>query len=188
MRIKILFLLLLSFLYLFADEFHVDKSSDNRVIFISQAPLESFEGRTNHVDGYIYWEGDKLTGNSQIYMEVDLNSLDTGIGLRNRHMRENYLETQKWPKTWFKGKIIEVNSTDNDSVMVKVEGTIFIHGVEKPLTTEGTLLLDQNQLSMNTAFEVKLSDFNIKIPKIMFLKLDEVIKLHLNVTFKKIEE
>ncbi|MBK9304990.1 MAG: YceI family protein [bacterium] len=36
-------------------------------------------------------------------MDVDLAALDTGIGLRNRHMRENHLETDRFPQAVFRG-------------------------------------------------------------------------------------
>ncbi len=47
-----------------AAEFQVDKSSKNLVKFISDAPLEDFEGKTDKIDGYIFWDGDDLTNKS----------------------------------------------------------------------------------------------------------------------------
>lgn len=188
MKNNFLIILLFFFCFVYADEYHIVQSSKNQVKFISQAPLESFEGHTYKVDGYIYWNGTNMTNESQVYIEVDLNSLDTGIGLRNRHMRENYLETFKWPKTWFKGKITEINPASEDSSIVKVDGTIFIHGTERPLFTKAIFIYNNDHILVHSDFYIKLSDFNIKIPKIMFLKLDENIKLELNLIFKKIKE
>jgi polyisoprenoid-binding protein YceI len=165
-------------------EYQVDKSRKNTVKFISHAPLDDFEGVTDKIDGYIYWEGTDLTKTSQMYFEVDLNSIDTGIGLRNRHMRDNYLETDKYPLTYFKGKIISSEVTGEGIFTVQAEGTIFIHGVEKPLVTSGTIEQDNDVYNIRTKFVVKLSDFNIEIPSIMFYKINENMDLHLDFFIK----
>ena len=153
--------------------------------FISDAKIETFEGVTSNVDGYLYWDGEDLTNKSLVYFEVDLNTLDTGIGLRNRHMRDNYLETNKYRFTNYKGKITEAKKNGDGIYDVKVEGTISIHGVIKPLTVDGTITMnDDKSYNIKTKFNVKLSDFKIDIPSLMFLKINEVIKVQLNINMK----
>jgi len=172
-----------------ATEFQVSKSRQNLVKFVSDAPVESFEGITDQIDGYIYWEGEDLTQNSELYFEVDLNTLDTGIGLRNRHMRDNYLETDKFPRTYYKGKIISAQKKDENTYQVQVEGLMFIHGVEKPLSVNGTISREEEGIfRIHTTFEVKLSDYKIKIPKLMFFKIDERMQLELDFYVEKITE
>ncbi len=167
-------------LNLFAEEYHVDKSANNEVKFISDAPIEDFEGVTNQIDGYLYFEDGDFLKNSQFYFEVDLNGLDTGIGLRNRHMRENYLHTDKYPITYYKGKIIKSDTVTENEFKIFAEGTIFIHGVEQPLTVESTMVQQDKQFNIKCQFNVKLSDFNIEVPSIMFYKIDETMELRLN--------
>ena len=97
------------------------KSDDNLVKFTSSTSLLDFDGITSNIDGYIYWEGDKIFGEkNEIYFEVDLNSVETGIGKRDRDMREDVLETDKYPKTWYKGKIIDVIEKSENSNQYKV--------------------------------------------------------------------
>ena len=135
-----------------SGEFQVDKNKSNMVKFVSDAPIENFEGITDKIDGYLYWEDSDMTENSDVYFEVDLNSLDTGIGLRNRHMRENYLETDRFPLTHFKGKIIHSNVVNDTTISVEAEGTIFIHGIEQPLTVTATLFKKLNGYRIQTSF------------------------------------
>jgi polyisoprenoid-binding protein YceI len=178
---RLFYVLLFSIVtFIFADEYHVDKSMKNEVKFISDAPIEDFEGVTDQIDGYLYFEDDSQTKNSQLYFEVDLNSLDTGIGLRNRHMRENYLHTDKYPTTHYKGKIIKSDKVNENEFRIISEGTIFIHGIDKPLTVEATMIQDGNQFNIQCRFDVKLSDFDIEIPSIMFYKINETMDLRLN--------
>lgn len=165
----------------FAEEYHVDKSKSNQVKFISDAPIEDFEGLTDKIDGYLYFENGDLTKKSDIYFEVDLNSLDTGIGLRNRHMCENYLHTDKYPKTHYTGKIIKSIKKSESEFEVEAEGKIYIHGVTKPLNVKAVILKsEENTYQIKTQFIVALSDFKIEVPSIMFYKIDENMELHLN--------
>jgi len=187
MKKVILYILLLTGLLL-SREYQVDKYKDNLVKFVSDAPIEDFEGITNRIDGYMYHEGSELTEKSELYFEVDLNSLDTGIGLRNRHMRENYLETDHFPFTHFKGKIISIAMADDNTISVEAEGTIFIHGVEKPLNVKANLIKQENGYRIQANFIVKLSDFQIDIPSIMFYKIDENMDLHLDFYVKEKSE
>ena len=171
-----------------AGEYHVDKDKSNMVKFISDAPIEDFEGVTDQIDGYLYWADSDMTNKSEMYFEVDLNALDTGIGLRNRHMRENYLETDQYPVTHFRGKIIRASVVDDTLTTVQANGNIFIHGIEKPLEVTGQLINKQDGYRIKTSFNVKLSDFEIEIPSIMFYKIDENMDLQLDFYVKEIED
>ena len=42
----------------------------------------------------------------------------------------------------------------------------------------------ENDLNLISSFSVKLSDFNIKIPKVVFMKIDEVVKINLNYNYE----
>ena len=183
----LLFLLLMSTL-VFSGEYHVDKDEKNMVKFVSNAPIEDFEGITDQIDGYVYWKNSEFTQNSDIYIEVDLNALDTGIGLRNRHMRENYLETDQYPITYFRGKIMSSQVENDTTVSVDANGEIFIHGITKPLSVKAQLIKKNNGYRIKTNFIVKLSDFQIEIPSIMFYKIDENMDLQLDFYVKEIKD
>ncbi len=176
---KYLFFLFLC-ISLSAQEFQVDKSKSNSVKFISNAPIENFEGVTTQIDGYLYLVSfDDLTKN-QLYFEVDLNTLDTGIGLRNRHMRENYLETDKYQFTYFEGKIDSIKLLSVNKYEVLVSGKMSIHGVTKDISLNGTITKDEKNIHIESNFYVALSDYKIEIPKLMFMKIDENMKLVLD--------
>jgi polyisoprenoid-binding protein YceI len=176
----------------FSEEWHVQKSDDNLVKFTSSTSLLDFDGITSNIDGYIYWDGDKIFGDkNEIYFEVDLNSVETGIGKRDRDMREDVLETDKYPKTWYKGKIVDVIEKSENSNQYKVvsKGKIFLHGIEKELSLNATINVKNNLMSVICNFSVFLEDHEIEAPSLLaFIKVAEEIKLHLNFELKKIEE
>jgi len=179
------FLLVSSPMGAFGQEFHVDRDADNEVRFISQAPIEEVVGVTDRIDGYILLNGPRLEAGSalegtQLYLEVDLASLDTGLGLRNRHMRDNYLEVKEFPYAVFDATIDRVEAAACGVFRVAAQGGLNIHGVERARE----ILCDVSERGegywVQCAFDVLLSDFDIDIPKMMFLKLANEVRLKLN--------
>jgi polyisoprenoid-binding protein YceI len=168
-----------------ATEFNIDKSKKNLVKFISDAPIEDFEGITELIDGYMYWEGDDMMNNSQLYFEVDLNTIDTGIGLRNRHMRDNYLETDKFRYASYKGTFNNIKKISENNYEVEVKGSMNIHGVTKPLTLKGKIMKNQNGLRIQSQFNISLLDHRIEVPEFMFLKISEIMDLRIDFYMKE---
>jgi len=186
---KTIYVIIFLSLSVFAGEYHVDKEADNLVKFVSDAPIEDFEGITKNIDGYIYWQGDDLVNKSELYFEVDLNTVDTGIGLRNRHMRENYLHTDNYPKTHFTGKLITAKKIKDDQYEVEAEGEFYVHGVKKEKKVSGQLQkIDGDRYQISAKFTVPLSEHNIEVPSIMFYKIDENMELNVVFFVKKAPE
>lgn len=164
---------------LFSKEYQVDKSKKNLVKFISDAPIESFEGVTNSIDGYIFNKEDSIEG-SKLYFEVDLNTVDTDNGLRNRHMRENYLETDKYPLTSYTGTIVKSEKLEDGHYKVTAKGKFKVHGVDKDKTITADLYIYGNILHVKSQFIVTLSDHNIDIPSLMLVKIKEDMDLRVD--------
>ena len=168
-----------------AQEFHVDRRGENLVRFISHASVEEFEGVTERIDGYILLDSPVLTPGTggdatAIHLEVDLASLDTGIGLRDRHMRDRYLEVAKYPYAVFDGQIARSELGAAQTLRVTARGTLTIHGVTRPRDLTCTVEPRSPGYRAQCAFEVLLSDHEIEIPKVMFLKLANEIRLELD--------
>lgn len=170
-----------------AQEFQVDQSRDRLVRFISRASIEEFDGVTDRIDGYVLLDGPTLgptTGgdDTEFYFEVDLASLDTGIGLRNRHMRANYLEVDDFPYATFGGHIVRTEATPSGDFRVTLTGDFSVHGVEKPRDLTCRVSPASPGYHVVCAFQVLLTDHDIEIPKVMFLKLANEIRLELDFT------
>ncbi len=185
--IKTLLILFLFYSFIFAGEYQVDKSKENIVKFISDAPIEEFSGITNSIDGYINLISFQDLSNNKIYFEVDLNTLDTGIGLRNRHMRDNYLETDKYQYTYFDGHFDSISKISQTEFSVAISGDISIHGVTKNITVLGTIFSNEDGLRIVSYFDVKLTDFKIDVPEMMFMKIDETMNLVLDFNIQLME-
>jgi polyisoprenoid-binding protein YceI len=163
-----------------AASFVVSPGGENKVVFVSKAANESFEGKTNRLEGTINVDPTKVGDSAAVHFEVDLASLDTGIAMRNRHMRENHLETLKYPKAIFDGAAIrgprDAALTAGKLVPLDVEGTFTLHGVSRRIriTVQTTYQPnDGGRIAFQTRFPVLLSDYAISRPQFLFLKLAE---------------
>ncbi|MCX6152178.1 MAG: YceI family protein [Ignavibacteriales bacterium] len=173
---------------IFSTEYQVDKSKKNLVKFISNASIEDFEGVTNNIDGYLFYQGSDILNKNELYFEVDLRTIDTGIGLRNRHMRENYLQTDRFPMTSFKGSIVYVDKISENEIKVTLDGAMFIHGVTKPLKVNANMFPVDGGYRVKAYFEVQLTDYNIEVPKLMFMKISNTMKLVLDFYIKEVKK
>ncbi|MGH1365071.1 MAG: YceI family protein [Calditrichia bacterium] len=186
----IILLVVVSLSSLFAaEEWQVIAEKRNDVTFLSKTPLLNFKGKTSSIDGYLYWLGDEpFSGANELYFEVDLNSVTTGIGKRDRDMRNDVLETSKWPTTYFKGSITNVKSVHvgNSRYQVTSKGILFIHGVEKEMTIHAEISTDGSFMQVTSTFSVFLKDYNIEAPGLVaFIKVAEEIKLSLSFSLAK---
>ncbi len=165
----------------FSAEYHIDREKANSVRFISEAPVEQIEGVTDAIDGYILWEKNNPLSKSEFYFQVDLNTIDTGIELRNRHMRENYLETDNFRYAVYKGEITSIDTLDNVSAFqVVVEGLINLHGEDQQYKITGAVHKEGKTLKVSSDFEISLSAHKIMVPKLMFMKISEIIHIELD--------
>lgn len=90
--------------------------------------------------------------------------------LMQEHFNENYLESGKFPKASFKGKIDDlskVNFTRDGSYSVPVSGDLTLHGVTKPIKTAVTFNIKNGKVSAATSFPAILSEYGIAIPSLV---------------------
>jgi polyisoprenoid-binding protein YceI len=163
----------------------VDHSNTNIVRFYAAATFNSFEGTTDAIDGKIVSGLQNSLKQSSVDLIVSLDSLDTGIGLRNSHMRDSYLETMKYPTAKFSGKIISIDSVSSSEYRIKASGAFTLHGVSKPFTVVGNLFNYGKLLKLKSTFFIELSDFGIKQPSFLFNTVKEKIKVYLAVYFDR---
>jgi polyisoprenoid-binding protein YceI len=147
----------------------------------------------------IHGKGDKATGLFKVNgltllgtATFMLDSLDTGIKLRNKHMKKKYLETDQYPQakfTFTKALLPETLKSGNGAVKkTPFEGILFIHGVEKSISGIANIERKENEISVLAAFGLKVSDFNIAIPSFAGITMAENVdvQVQLSSPFTKI--
>lgn len=166
-----------------AASWRVTDSSE--VVFESSAPLESFEGKTSEVRGRIGCDPDRLAGPCDLRIVVDLASLDTGIGMRNDHMRDRHLETDRFPEAEFTGTSIVTASSETleagKSVRLTVRGQFALHGVTRDREIEAVATLaGDGKLHVKAEFPVSLEAHEISRPGFLVMKLADEQKVRIS--------
>lgn len=125
-----------------------------------------FEARTADIGGGIALDPARpgiVTG----ALVVDLRTLQTGIALRDTHMREKYLEV--WRGTSFAVSTLDrIRLIDVDSARLegkaRFEGVLLLHGREHPVAGAADIRRSNQALRVQATFPVKLSAFDIPAP------------------------
>ena len=173
-------------------EWQVDKKAgDNRVKFTSRVTAFTFSGVTDQIDGFVYWEGDSLFAQkAQFHFQVNLAGFDTGIGKRDRDMRE-VLDTEKWPRAVYKGVIAEHAAVDSTvaAYRVRTKGTLSLHGIDRAIEVPGTVVVEEGRSRIEAAFTLKLADYEIEAPSLaVFVKVSQEIALEVSVYMKHLAQ
>jgi polyisoprenoid-binding protein YceI len=164
-----------------ATDFAVRPGKDTNVVFTSNAMVETFDGKTHAMTGTLTLEPGTVGDSITVHLEVDLASLDTGKALRNKHMREDHLETAKFPRAIFDGATVlspaGAKLEPGKSVAFQIEGTFVLHGVTRRLRCDATATYTPQGkggvIAFSATFPVTLGDYSIKRPEFLFLKLAE---------------
>jgi polyisoprenoid-binding protein YceI len=101
-------------------------------------------------------------------LSVDLKTIDTGIDLRNHHLRDNYLEVGKGEG--FERAVltdIRLGDVDAGSFQGRTEftGTFLLHGVKKPITGQADIKREGSSVRIEATFPVTIADHAIDKPQ-----------------------
>lgn len=127
-----------------------------------------------------------VNGNSKGFMTIYTDSLETINGQVAEKIKRTYLETEKYPEIGFSLNDLR---GEQDSVLLpqrnrfKASGTLKLHGVEKEIVFYPEIFLDGDVIEFKGETVVRLTEFNIKIPRFMVLKVKDEISIRFNVAW-----
>ena len=154
---------------------------NGHVDFFSSTPMENIKADNNKVMSVI----DVTTGDVEFSM---LNmAFEFEKSLMQEHFNENYMESSKFPKSTFKGKITnigQVNFTSEGSYTAEVAGKITIHGVTRDINTKGTIVVKDGKFTVQSAFILRPEDFGIEIPKLVRENIAKEIKVSVDCRYE----
>jgi polyisoprenoid-binding protein YceI len=108
------------------------------------------------------------------------------IALMEEHFNENYIESNKYPKATFKGKIaaFEMDKLSDSYKEFNIKGTLELHGKSKEITVPAKIKKSGEGIELTTNFSVNTDDFNIKIPKMVSNKVSKKVNISLDCLLK----
>lgn len=157
------------------NKLSIKKSS---MTFTSDAELEVITAKSDKVQGLI----DPATNTFAFFVDV---STFHGFNsrLQREHFNEKYMESDKFPRARFSGKIIEpIDFGANGSYDVRAKGELEIHGQKQTRIIKARVIIDNQVLQIESVFYVPLTDHNISIPSIVSQKIATEIEVQFTAT------
>jgi hypothetical protein len=149
------------------------------VTFYSTSIIEDIEARSEQVGALVDLQA------NQIAFTIPIKSFQFARTLMQEHFNENYMESDKFPKSSFSGKITDLNMATlfkGGSQRVNVEGDLTIHGVTKHITVPGALEMLKGSLLVHAYFSVSPADYNIEIPLLVRENIAKVVGIRVALT------
>ena len=163
----------------------VYKTSTGTVSFHSHTKVEDIDATNSSVTAAL------STASGDIQFSLSVNSFQFKKELMKTHFNENYMESTKFPKASFKGKIEDnskVNYTKDGSYTVSVKGKLTMHGVTKEVTIPGTITVKGGKITLatkGTDFKVKPADYGVKREEAYKTKIADEIEITVNCELTK---
>ncbi len=153
--------------------------------FHSNTPVEDIKADNNQVAGVI----DTSTG--EMVFQVLIKSFHFDRALMEEHFNENYLESDKFPKATFTGKILktaDVNFSKPGTYDVQVEGDLTIHGIMNKVNAKGTIEVTTGGINATSKFNLIPEDYKINIPGVVKDKIAKTLEVTVNMKYTPLEK
>ena len=160
-------------------------TKQGEVSFISEIGVETIDAVNNQANSVL----DMATGNVQ--WAVLIKAFRFEKALMEEHFNENYMESSKHPKATFKGTIKNFDAFDSKSTAPQtftVEGDLTIHGVTQPVEVQITLTVSGDKLIGESAFSIKLADYDIDIPQVVVENIAEQVNITVKANYEELKK
>jgi hypothetical protein len=181
-RITVLFFLLSLILTVNAQKY---MTKNGYIGFYSHTPMEDIKGDNNQVAGVL----DTSTG--EMVFQALIKSFHFDRALMEEHFNENYMESDKFPKSSFKGKITNlsaVNFAKPGTYDVIVEGDLTIRDATNKISTKGTIEVVAGGINANSKFNIVPEDYKISIPGVVREKINKNLEVTVTMKYTPIDK
>jgi hypothetical protein len=155
------------------------QAKGGNISFFSKTPLEDIDAINKDVKALL------KTDDGSVAFVV------TNVGFRfkkplmEEHFNENYMESDKYKVSMFKGKMVGLIDFNKDGVYaVAVKGVLNIHGVEKERIINGEIIVKDGAVKIKSKFDIKLKEHKIKIPKLLIKNIAETVQTSVDLEFE----
>lgn len=156
-------------------------SKTGKASFSSDAPMELINAESNQMVGILKAKEKTFAFSVKMTSFQGFNS-----ELQREHFNENYVESDKFPKATFTGKIVEnVDFTKDGTHKVTAKGKLNIHGQTQERSIPATITTKDGKVSIYCKFTVKLVDHDIERPTLVLKKIAEEVYITVNMPVTK---
>jgi hypothetical protein len=148
------------------------RSSSGLVQFNASTPLEDIRAVNNHVNVI-------LTDTGELAVVLLVSEFEFPRKLMQEHFNENYIESEKYPKSYFVGTTNEFDfqSLGEDTTKISITGDLNLHGVTKKITVQANINKITDGIVLKSSFIIRPEDFEVAIPTLMFKKIAREVEV-----------
>lgn len=157
------------------QRFFAEKS---QIVFFSDGVVEDISATNSKVTSIFDVQ------NGEVAFLLNTKDFQFANKLMQTHFNEKYMETEKFPKSSFQGKVTGFNFAAGGKQDVKAMGKLTIHGVTKTVELPGTVEINGNKVTLKSKFIVKLIDFDIKVPQIVWQNIAQQVEVSLDFAYR----
>jgi hypothetical protein len=175
MKRTTLFMLLFTAFSLLAQE----KFRTNSAIVNFQASVPLFEEvKAVNNSGTIVL----IPGTSTLICTVIIKDFRFKMDLMQEHFNTNYIESHRYPKAVFKGKIekFDLKNINEEAQEYEVKGKLYLHGKSRVIDVKALIKRVPDGIQISSNFPISVSDFDIKIPYIVANKISKTVQTDLS--------
>jgi polyisoprenoid-binding protein YceI len=181
MKKNILAILLLSLTF-FEFSIHKGKYFTNtgKVSFFSTTPFENIAALNSKVTSFLD------TDEGSVVFSILIKDFVFDKSLMQEHFNENYMESDKYPRSTFKGKVVnltEVKFNENGKYNTIIQGEFTIHNVTRMIKVNGTMEVKDGKIFAKAKFPVRIEDYKIKVPKVVFQNIAEIVEVTVDMIY-----
>ncbi|MCB9252153.1 MAG: YceI family protein [Flavobacteriales bacterium] len=172
--------IVLTVLFLIGSAFTKEESSgkymckNGKVSFFSHTPVEDIDAENNKASSIL----DSKKGS--VAIEILIKSFRFKKALMEEHFNENYMESTKYPKAKFLGKIdnlSQINFSKDGTYTANISGKLTIKDKTNDIKTVATLLIKDGKINGKTKFKIKPEDYNVEIPAVVKDKIANELEI-----------
>ena len=160
----------------------IARGGSNVAEFHAEDTYDSFDGKTSDVTGTIVADPANPSAAS-VSVVINIDSLDTGVGLRNKEMLGRYLEADKFGTATFKSVSVTgpPSVTPNQPAEISVTGDMTLHGVTKRMTIPvRVVLIPDGRIHAISNFKIHMPDFGINVPHTILVTVNDEVPVRLD--------
>ncbi len=119
---------------------------------------------------------------------VPTASFDSGLGLRDRDMRENYLEVAQYPEAVFVMEAARptlLDASRGDTLRLAVTGRLTLHGVTREHPVQAILVPTADGYRVLARFRLLLTEYGIRPPKRFLMGVKDEIRIEVDLHLKR---
>jgi polyisoprenoid-binding protein YceI len=140
-----------------------------------------FEARTNALVGDLAYAD--ATGAINGVVQVDLGTLQTGISLRDQHMKEKYLEIHR-NDTLRKATLDEIRMERAEGTSIPFHGKLTLHGEQHTVNGTADVQVQRRDggVRVRARFAISLSAFGIQPPRYLGVGVRDEVQVQVQFT------